>query len=337
MENIDKQNLRQVIIDSPKQIEAGLKLAQNINISGNFNSLMVSGMGGSSLPANILRIYLNELYIRNPEKNKRIGIFQNRSYSLPPESYENCLNFFSSYSGNTEETVSSFKEAIKNNLPSVGFASGGKILDMCRENNIPCVAFPSGIQPRYAVGYSFAAMFQVLSNIGMIEDKAEELAGLSKKLKQTALTLEEKGRELAGKLTGKIPVIYSSAKFKSLAMLWKIKINENAKIPAFWNFYPELNHNEMVGFTRPLGKFHVITLLDKSDHPQNIKRVKITADLLSQKGVETAIVEMEDDNVFNTVFSTLLLGDWVSYYLALANHQDPTPVDMVEDLKKLLA
>ncbi|OGI16589.1 MAG: bifunctional phosphoglucose/phosphomannose isomerase [Candidatus Moranbacteria bacterium RIFCSPHIGHO2_02_FULL_40_12b] len=336
VDNIDKQNLRQIIIDSPKQIKDGLKLAEGININGNFNSLMISGMGGSSLPANILRIYLNDLYVRNPEKNKRFGIFQNRSYSLPPEAYENCLNFFSSYSGNTEETILSFKEAVKNNLPSVGFASGGKILEMCQENSIPCVVIPSGIQPRYAIGYSFAAMFQVLSNMGMVENKAEELIGLSRKLEKTMLALEEKGRELAGKLVGKIPVIYSSAKFKSLAMIWKIKINENAKIPSFYNFYPELNHNEMIGYTLPQGKFHVITLLDKNDHPQNIKRMEITAEMLKEKGIGTTIIEIENDNIFNTIFSTLLLGDWVSYYLALAYNQDPTPVEMVEDLKKRL-
>lgn len=337
MENIDKENLRQVIIDSPGQIESGLDLAKDINIKGDFNSLMVSGMGGSALPANILRIYLNDLYAKNPEKNHRFGIFQNRSYSLPPEAYDNCLNFFSSYSGNTEETVASLEEALKSDLPSVGFASGGKVQEQCEKNSVPCVLLPGGIQPRYALGYSFAAMFRALSNAGMVEDKSEELITLSEKLDKTVLELEAKGKELAGKLVGKTPIIYASAKFKALAMIWKIKINENAKTPAFYNFYPELNHNEMVGYTLPQGKFHVMTLLDKNDHPQNIKRMRITAELLQEKGIETTVIEMENDNVFNTIFSTLLLGDWTAYYLALAYNQDPTPVAMVEELKKKLA
>lgn len=340
MENknsLDKENLRQVIIDSPKQIAQGLELAKNIKIEGGFQSLEISGMGGSSLPANILRIYLNDLYLKNPEKNKRLGIFQNRFYSLPHEAYDNCLNFFSSYSGNTEETISSLEEALKNNLPSVGFAAGGKILEMCQKNNIPCAIIPAGIQPRYATGYFFSSMIQVLSNIGLVEDKSKELISLAEKLTASMNELENKGKELAQKLAGKTPVIYSSAKFKALAMIWKIKINENAKTPAFYNFYPELNHNEMVGYTLPKSKFHIITLLDKNDHPQNIKRMRATANLLKEKGIETTIIEMENDNIFNTIFSTLLLGDWVSYYLALAYNQDPTPVDMVEDLKKQLA
>jgi len=334
---LDKENLRQVIIDSPKQIAEGLKLAKDIKINGDFKSLEISGMGGSSLPANILRIYLNDLYLKNPEKNKRLGIFQNRFYSLPHEAYDDCLNFFSSYSGNTEETISSFEEALKNNLPSVGFAAGGKILEMCQKNNTSCVIIPNGIQPRYATGYLFAAMIQTLSNVGLVEDKSKELIVLAEKLTASMEELENKGKELAQKLVGKTPVIYSSAKFKSLAMIWKIKINENAKTPAFYNFYPELNHNEMVGYTLPQSKFHVITLLDKNDHPQNIKRMQVTANLLKEKSIETTIIEMENDNIFNTIFSTLLLGDWTSYYLALAYNQDPTPVDMVEDLKKKLA
>lgn len=336
MENIDKENLRQVIIDFPKQIKDGLELAKDINISGDFRSLVVSGMGGSALPANILRIYLNDLYFRNPEKNRRLAVFQNRSYSLPPEAFDNCLNFFASYSGNTEETLSSLEEGIKSDLPMVGFASGGKVAEICASNNIPCALIPSGIQPRYATGYFFASMFKILSNAGIIEDQTDDLIKLSSQLEKEVFLLEKRGRNIADKLIGKTPVIYASAKFKSLAMIWKIKINENAKTPAFWNFYPELNHNEMVGYSLPQGKFHVITLLDKNDHPQNIKRMKITAELLRERGIETTFIEMENDNIFNAIFSTLLLGDWAAYYLALAYEQDPTPVAMVEDLKRKL-
>lgn len=334
---LDKENLRQVIIDSPAQIAAGLRFAKNIKIKGNFKSLEISGMGGSSLPANILRIYLNDLYLKNPKKNKPLGVFQNRFYALPHEAYNKCLNFFASYSGNTEETIASLKEAIKAKLPSVGFATGGKLAELCKKNNIPCVILPAGIQPRYATGFFFGAMFQVLANSSLVENKTEELKKLLKKLEKTALALETKGKEIAKKLIGKTPIIYSSTHFKSLAMIWKIKINENAKTPAFYNFFPELNHNEMAGYTLPQGKFHVITLMDKKDHPQNIKRMKITAKILKKKGIETTLIEMPDSNIFNTIFSTLLLGDWVSYYLALAYKQDPTPVEMVENLKNQLS
>ncbi len=337
LSSLDKSNLRQVIIDSPKQFAAGLKIAQGIKIPGKFSSLEISGMGGSSLPGDVLRIYITSLFAEHPKNNRGLEIFQNRSYSLPYEAYNNCLDFFCSYSGNTEETVSSLQEAIKHSLPSIGFTTGGKVAELCRANGIPCVILPTGIQPRCATGYFFAAMLQVLTNMELLEDQTEKLLALAKKLDDDVLQLEETGRAIAQKLTGKTPIIYSSVKFAALALIWKFKINENAKTPAFYNFYPELNHNEMVGWTLPQGKFHIITLLDPNDHPQNIKRMKITAELLKKKGTKTTLVEMEKSFVLNTIFNTLLLGDWVSYHLALEYGQDPTPVDIVEDLKKKLA
>lgn len=334
---LDKENLRQVILDFPAQFEEGLKLAKDIRIKGSFKSIEISGMGGSSLPANILRIYLSSLYKKNKLGKNRLAIFQNRFYSLPHEAYDNCLNFFASYSGNTEETVSALKEAIKHKLPSVGFATGGKVLELCQKNNIPCVILPAGIQPRYATGYFFAAMFQILVNLDLIDDKTKEITKFASQLGHSSQLLESQGKKLAKKLVGKTPIIYSSIDYKAIAMIWKIKMNENAKTPAFYNFYPELNHNEMVGYTLPQGKFHIITLLDKKDHPQNIKRMHVTANILKKKGIANTLIEMQDSNIFNTIFTTLLLGDWTSYYLALQYQQDPTPVDMVEDLKRQLA
>jgi glucose/mannose-6-phosphate isomerase len=119
-------------------------------------------------------------------------------------------------------------------------------------------------------------------------------------------------------------------------MIWKIKINESATTPAFYNVFPELNHNEMAGWNIPQGKFHIITLLDKDEHPQVIKRMRITADFLKEKGVKTTIIEMEGSDILGKIFNTLLLGDWVAYHLALSYGQDPTPAKMVNDFKKLL-
>ena len=150
------------------------------------------------------------------------------------------------------------------------------------------------------------------------------------------MKLETPGKNLARKLIGKTPIIHTTDKYKSIALVWKIKINENAKTPCYWNFYPELNHNEMVGYTLPQGKFHIVTLLDPADNPKILKRMKITAPLLKARGIETTFFEMSGTDLFTKMFGTLLFGDWVSYYLALNYGQDPTPVDMVEDLKKAL-
>ncbi|MCD6149186.1 bifunctional phosphoglucose/phosphomannose isomerase [bacterium] len=335
LNNIDKSNLRQVILDGADQFAEGLELAKDIKLTGDFKSIMLSGMGGSALPGNILRIYLNDLF-KKSSSCKRLAVYQNRFYSLPPEAYTDCLNFICSYSGNTEETISSFREVLKNNLPCVGISSGGEVERMCRENNISHIKLPSGIQPRMATGYFFAVIFQVLVNAGLVADKTEELINLSKNLKKETEELKNKGKEIAEKLMGKTLVIYSSAKFKSLAMIWKIKFNENSKVPAFCNFFPELNHNEMVGFTNPQSKFYILMLRDSDDHPQNLKRFDITAKLFQEKNIKTEMIDMENSHIFYKIFSTLCLGDWISYYLALEYNQDPTPVEMVEKFKGLL-
>lgn len=337
---LDKSNFKQFILTSPSQFETGMSLASKTKIPGNFKNIIISGMGGSALPANLLRIYCDELFKTHAEY-KPFEIYVNRYYSLPRQSYlQNSLNIISSYSGNTEETVSSLEEVRKANLPFIGLSSGGKVEELCKKYAVPHIKLPipySNFQPRMGTGYFFGAMLQLLINQNLIPDISSEIPFLTEKLNGQMKNLEKKGVKLARKLKGKTPVIYASYKYKSVAMVWKIKINENAKTPAFWNFFPEANHNEMVGFTNPQGKFFIIMLKDTQDHERNQRRYEATARLLKDRGIESEIINMEDGNVFYKIFSSISLADWTSYSLALGYEQDPTPVDMVENLKKILA
>lgn len=337
MENVDKYNLRNVILKEYSQIIDGLKLAKDIKVDGEFKSITISGMGGSALPGNVLRIFVNNTYQNNQEK--RLQIFQNRFYRLQPEAYDKSLNIICSYSGNTEETIASFEECLENKLPCVGISNGGKIKEMCLENNIPHIEIPypfENFQPRMATGYFVFAIFQLLINMNLIKFDTDSLESISENIKVLNEKMEDKGKELAKKIKGKTPVIYANTYFKAIANIWKIKINENAKTPAFWNYFPELNHNEMVGFTNPQAEFFFVMLMDSNDHPQNIKRFKVMKELMEKRGMGVEIVEMEGENVFEKVFVSLCLGDWTSYYMALEYGIDPTPVDMVEEFKGLI-
>lgn len=337
---LDISNLRQMILESPKQFQTGFELAQGICVPGNFRSIMISGMGGSALPGNLFRIYLNDLFRTEEPDKQPLAIFQNRSYSLPPESFHQCLNFVCSYSGNTEETIASFEEILRHKLPCVAFSAGGKLEIMAKDNGIPHVKLPipfENFQPRVGTGYFFGAMLQVLVNQGLVPDSTQDIVRESELLVADMEAIEKKGEALAKKIAGKTPVIYSTAKYKSVAMVWKIKFNENAKTPAFWNFFPELNHNEMVGWTLPQAEFFVLMLRDGGTHAQNVRRFEITAELLREKGVEVEILDMDGESVYSRVFRSIALGDFTSYYLALEYGQDPTPVAMVEALKKRLA
>ncbi len=342
MNELDKFNLRKVILDEYLQIEEGLKLGQEIKIDGDFKSITVSGMGGSALPADVLKILIAD-NLQSDEKNvskKYFQIYQNRSYGLPMEAYDNSLNIICSYSGNTEETIASFQEALKNDLLCVGISNGGKIEEMCKENGVPHIKIPypfENFQPRMATGYFVFAIFKILENLGVVKNNDDNFIKDADKLKERTLAMEEDGKKLAKKLVGKTPIIYSTEQLKALAMIWKIKFNENSKTPAFWNYFPEVNHNEMVGFTNPQADFFFIMLRDRDIHPQMLKRFETMSKLMSEKGLETAIVNIEGKNVLEKIFSTLYLGDWTSYYLALEYNIDPTPVEMVEKFKKLIA
>lgn len=331
--SIDKSNLRQVILDSPNQFLKALEFSKDIKIKGKFNQIIICGMGGSALTGDILKTYL-------AEKKINLSVFICRDYNLPFFADKNTLIFASSYSGNTEETISCFQEAKKKKLNIIGFSKNGRLEKLCRENNIPFVKYPNdgpNFQPRFALGYSFTSFVSVLINQKIIKDCRNEIKNLAKYLFNLNLELENEGKKIAKKLAGKIPLIYSSSKYsESVARIIKIKFNECSKTQAFYNKFPELNHNEMVGFTKLQGNYYIIILKDPKDHPRNIKRMEITSQLLQKKGIPLLIYQMKGKNILEKIFSTIILGDWISYYLALEYKQDPTPVKMVEDFKKRL-
>jgi glucose/mannose-6-phosphate isomerase len=295
-------------------------------------------MGGSALPGGLLSVYLGDVALRT--RTQEPALIQNRTYALPPVTKQaGFLHLICSYSGNTEETISCLEEALEANLPCIGVSAGGRIEEICRANSVPHIKLPvptPTFQPRMGSGYFFASMLEVLMNHNMVPDVREEVLAGAQEVKNNLSALEEEGKEIAVRLKGKTPVIYSSAQFGPIAQVWKIKVNENAKTPAFWNVLPEMNHNEMVGYTLPQSAFHVVLLRDPADHPKNQKRYEVLLPLLAEKGVSGEIIDMKGERVYNRVFNTIALGDFMAYYLALEYDQDPEPVAMVEAFKKLL-
>lgn len=335
---IDVSDLRQVILETPEQFSAGFDLSREIKPEGAFDSLMFSGMGGSALPADLLRTYLEDICQRFPDATP-VAILQNRTYGLPKRRTGKTLHFVCSYSGNTEETLETFAALLAAREPMIGVSSGGKLEALCQEHGIQHIKMPipnPAFQPRMGTGYFIGAFLQVLINLRLIPDVRDEVVAAATRYAEKRLEIEEKGKKLAAWLAKSTPIVYSGESYKSVALVWKIKLNENAKTPAFWNAFPELNHNEMVGWSLPQGKFSAIFLRDPADHPRIGKRFDITAELLREKGVAVEIIDLEGQSVFEKMFSSIMLGDFTSYYLALEYGQDPTPVDMVEKLKKLL-
>ncbi|MDD5750437.1 MAG: bifunctional phosphoglucose/phosphomannose isomerase [Candidatus Pacebacteria bacterium] len=318
--------MKQIILDFPKQFEAGIKAARNIEIAGPFSDIVICGVGGSALPGSLL-----------PELGMKfdLPLFVHRDYGLPKAASGKSLILCISFSGNTEETLSAYQEAIEKNYKTVAICTGGKLKETAEQNSLPLAIVPNDcLQPRFGTGYLVGAVLKILNNCGIISDQDKNLSEMAQALRPEES--EQSGKELAQKLINKIPVIYASGKHKSLARIWKIKFNENSKIMAFWNYFPELNHNEMVGLTDLKGDFHFIVLRDADDYEKTKKRMDLFAGLAKEKGAGVDFVEISGKNTLEKTFNALLLGDWTSYYLAAAYSRDPVPVSIVEEFKKRL-
>lgn len=320
-------NLAQIILNFPSQFRIGIKRAKKVKIKKKFKGLIICAMGGSALPGEVLKIWLEARRIKLP-------LFFQRNYGLPYFVDKNYLVISLSYSGNTEETLAGFEEARQKRISLAVITSGGKLGKMTRKYRIPLAKIPPGFPPRMALGFQFAALMKILANCQMIEDDLKDIIALEGELKPQKLRKE--GKNLAKKLIGKIPFIWASDEFKTLARIWKINFNENSKILAFADCFPELNHNTLSGLENPQGKFHVIILRQPAPHPQNLKRMKLTADFLKARKIPLDWVEIKGKDVLTQIFSNLLLGSWVSYYLALNYGRDPLSVEWQEKFKKKL-
>lgn len=329
-------NIKETIQNFSKQFE----YEPVIENSGGFepqkyNRYIFCGMGGSALAPDLLRVW-----------NPNLDIIVHRDYGLPSLSDEvlkNCLIIVNSYSGNTEEALSAFNAALDKNLviqqgPTLSInlaviSTGGELLKLAKERGIPYIQMPNmGIEPRMALGLNFRALLKVLGK----EDALQSTVSLAKEL--IPESLEAAGKELAEKIGDATPIIYSSRRNGSIAYAWKVIFNETAKIPAFSNVLPELNHNEMVGFlSRELPeKYQFIFLKDASDEPKILKRMEITEKLFKDQGLSAQTINLNEKSIFHKIFSSLILAHWTAYHITQLSGADPDGVPMVEKFKTLI-
>ena len=263
------QEMRDVILNQGEQIRHSLEVNKGVSVSGDFDSIVLAGMGGSGHPGDLL----NALHLT------RVPLTVHRSYSLPHIFGKKPLTIISSYSGNTEEALSAYEDAKKAGTPMLANTSGGKLLEWAKNDNVPIslIDYP-GMQPRHTLFASFTGLACALSNSNLAESISEELNKTADMIDAEVAGLETSAKELADALKGKTPVFYASDILGFAAKNMKIQTNENAKTPAFWNEVPEMNHNEMVGMTNPQGQFHTVFLRTATDHPQ----VKVRFDVTKQ-------------------------------------------------------
>lgn len=302
-------------------------------VSGEIKNVVLTGMGGSALPG----VFLNSW----PGLNVPFEIVRN--YNLPQYVGKETLVISSSYSGNTEETLSALDEAEARGAQITVVAAGGKLLERAQAQGYPTFTLPAGIQPRMSTFYFIKAFVELLEPLGVIaKGSAAELSQTADWLKQQAVswgpetpTSSNQAKQTALELMGKTVIVYSGPLLFPAANKWKICMNENAKNLAWCNQYPEFNHNEFIGWSsHPTEKpFAVIEIQSDMEHPRIRKRFEVSERLLSGKRPHPNIVKPQGETVLKQLLWSVMLGDHVSVYLALLNGLNPTPVDLVEKLK----
>lgn len=298
-------------------------------------NVVFGGMGGSALGALIAQSW--------PSFNKPFEI--SRNYEIPNYVDSSTVFFASSYSGNTEETISALEIAESKKAGIIVITSGGKLAEIAKAKGYPLLILPSGLQPRHAVLYSLKALLSVTDAIGLssgaaneLSSKAEFLHNAIKSWIPVVPTDNNLAKQIALDVIGKSIVVYSGPKLWPAAYKWKISFNENAKHVAWANQYPEFNHNEFIGWTKqPVDKpYAVIDLRSSLEHPRIHKRFKISEQLLSGLRPHPIVVESIGNDLLEQLIWTIALGDFVSVYTALLNGINPTPVDLIEKFKKAL-
>lgn len=302
-------------------------------------NVVITGMGGSTLAALLLKT------LKRQQTNVPIEVV--RGYSLPKYVNEETLVIVSSYSGNTEETLSGYAEATEKGAQIGIITSGGKLEEIAKQNNVGYILLPSGFQPRMTTINGLVALLVLIGHFGVDGmDGVEEIRNAGDFLKEASntwakdVTVDKNyAKQLALQSVGKTPVFYGGELTAPLAYKWKISWNENAKNVAFWNEYPEFNHNEFMGWTsHPIEKpFAIFDLISPLEHPQILKRFEVSDKLLSGKRPKANVVALPGDSLMIQLIWGCILADFTSIYVAILNGVDPTPVGLIEKLKAELA
>lgn len=338
----DKQDMYSVLYDFPVQICNAVDIASKVVVkkikTAKVNNIIINGLGGSAIGGDLLRSYIaNEI---------SVPVYINRNYTLPAFAKKDTLAIISSYSGNTEETVSAFKEALAKKCQIICITSGGTVEKLAKKNGCLLVKIPGGLQPRCALGYSFFTLLILFTKLGFIGDKSADINDVIINLEQALMEYtntafaENEALRIAAMLKDKLPVIYSSVDVLDVVNLrWRGQISENAKILAYGNLYPEMNHNELVGWKLNediLKKIVVIYLEDVNDNKRIKMRMKITEKVYKKYAANILHLNSDCKSGLGRIFDLIYLGDWVSYYLAILNEVNPTPVDAISYLKNEL-
>lgn len=338
---IDPQDMFGAIYRFADQIQEAIGIGEQINLQNDYSAcenIIVAGMGGSAIGGDVVKTIVNQ--------ELKIPFYVNRNYTLPHWVNEKTLVICSSYSGNTEESLSAYEDALKKGAMICGISTGGQLSEKIKSKGFDLITIPGGLQPRAALAYSFVPMLYLLKKIGLISNS------LINDLSNSIISLENKRDvssvgdasnpifKMAKDIYGMIPIIYGITDTTGVvALRWKGQLCENSKMLAYHNEIPEMNHNEIVGWgNNPdlLSELSVIWLRDKNDNERVRARQDITKTLLNDINIMQHEVSAEGENNVERLLDLINYGDWLSYWCAILHNTDPSPVEKINKLKKAL-
>jgi len=341
-QKLDPDGMLARIKELPMQCKQAWQAAMDFNLPRDYSEVdkvVILGMGGSAIGGDLIKsLVMPEI---------KIPVIVYRDYGLPACVDRKTLLIASSYSGNTEETLSGFEPAMATGAKILAMTTGGKVQEIAEAHNIPVFKITYKAQPRAALGFSFIPALGVLQKLGFIKDKAADVSETVQVLENLATKLDEKSpvsknpaKQIAQRLFGNLPVIYGAGIASEAAHRWKTQINENGKAWAFYEVFPELNHNATVGFPLPadlVKKIRVILLRSPLFNERVKLRYDVTCELLKQAGVAYEFVDGKGKSALSQMVSLVSIGDYASYYLAILYKVDPSPVKVISYLKDRLA
>jgi glucose/mannose-6-phosphate isomerase len=339
---IDSQDYLAEINNLPEQLEKAYQLGLSFGLPPwqGIKNVLIAGMGGSAIGADLLAAYAASLC--------PVPVIVQRKYTLPAwANGPGTLVVASSHSGNTEETLQAYEQARQQGCRILALCTGGKLAEKARQADTPLWTFQHKGQPRAAVGYSFGLLLALLARLRLIHDPTTELSEtitamrkMQDSLRAVIPVVSNPAKREAGQLMGRMVVVFGADVLEPVARRWKTQINELAKAWAQFEALPEANHNALAGLSQPesaLATSMALFLRAKSYHPRNLLRTELTKQAYMLEGLNTDFIDAEGESPLAQQWTAVLFGDYMAYYLAMLYEIDPTPIAMLEGFKKQLA
>ena len=333
---IDKSGMLKFCVDEAQHYQKAAKVAEKILLNyANPENIIVAGMGGSAIGGELLKDWARD--------KAQVPIEVSRAYSLPVYANERSFVFIISYSGETEESLSSFLDALKKRCMIFCVSSGGSLLEFAEKLDVPYLRVPSDMPPRAALPYLFVPLLKAVEKVGVVSGVSGELSETTKILERVSAEIAPEkpvkgnlAKTLASGVSDSVPVVYGFGFYRSVAQRFKQQFNENSKTPSKWEFFSELNHNEIVGWEKAgklAGCFSTIFIRDKNEPDEIRSRIETTKTLMPQDSKMFEVWSQGECRLAR-MLSTVCVGDFTSVYLALLRGVNPTPVETISLLKE---